>query len=165
ATMDYLALQRENGVPAHKLKLKQGCICTIMRNLDINKGLVKNRRMVVEHLHEKLVQICLIESTSERRTFCISCITFDFQPNYCPWKIQRRQFPLRLAYATTFNSCQGLTLNRIVFDFQSSVFSYGQLYCSVSRVRNREACRKPMSKDNVTGVTTNVVYQELLLHS
>jgi len=46
--MDFLSLQRESGIPAHQLSQKEGCICTIMRNLDIDEGLVKNRQVLVE---------------------------------------------------------------------------------------------------------------------
>ena len=162
-SMDYLSLQQENGVPAHELNLKQGCVCTIMRNLDINEGSVKNRRVVVEKLLERVVEVRLIDTSSHRRTFCIPRITFEFQPKNCPWTIQRRQFPLRLAYATTFNSCQGLTLDKVVLDLRTSVFTHCQLYCSVSRVRHRNACKKLMEEENETGTTRNVVYQELLL--
>jgi hypothetical protein len=161
--MDFLSLQRESGIPAHELSLKEGCISTIMRNLDINEGLVKNRRVLVERLHERVIKIRLIDTSSPRQTFCIPRITFEFQPRNCPWTIQRRQFPLRLAYATTFNSCQGLTLEKVVLDLRTNVFSHGQLYCSVSRVRHRNACKKLMGKDNETGAAKNVVYQELLL--
>jgi hypothetical protein len=136
-----------------------------MRNLDVNEGLVKNRRVVLESLHRKIAEIRLLDSNAPNTTFCIPRITFQFQPNYCPWTIQRRQFPLRLAYATTFNSCQGLTLDKVVLDFRTDVFAHGQLYTSISRVRNREACRKLLSEDNITGETKNVVYRELLLAS
>jgi hypothetical protein len=63
----------------------------------------------------------------------------SFQPARCPWTIERRQFPLRLAYATTFNSCQGLTLDRVVLDLRTDVFAHGQLY---TRVRNRYSCER-----------------------
>ena len=36
----------------------------------------------------------------------------------------RRQFPLTAAYATTFNSCQGLTLDRMGADLTKPVFSH-----------------------------------------
>jgi hypothetical protein len=162
-TPEYLSLQHESGIPTHDLKLKRGCICTIMRNLDINESLVKNRRIMVQNLHDKVIDICLIDSTSPHRTFYLPRITFEFQPHRCPWTIQRRQFPLRLAYATTFNSCQGLTLNKVVLDLRSSVFSHGQLYCSVSRVRHRGSCRKLMAEENCSGKARNVVYRQIVL--
>lgn len=46
----------------------------------------------------------------------------------------RRQFPLAPAYATTFNSCQGLTLDRVGVDLTVPMFSHGQLYTALSRI-------------------------------
>ncbi|KAF9516607.1 hypothetical protein BS47DRAFT_1292211, partial [Hydnum rufescens UP504] len=46
-----------------------------------------------------------------------------------------KQFPLWLAYSTTFNSCQGQTFDFIVLDGRSNVFSHGWLYTAISRVR------------------------------
>jgi hypothetical protein len=49
--------------------------------------------------------------------------------------IQRRQFPLRVAYAVTFNKLQGNTLMRAVVDPRCQAFAQGQLYVALSRVR------------------------------
>ncbi|CAG8668261.1 7543_t:CDS:1, partial [Scutellospora calospora] len=51
---------------------------------------------------------------------------------YCSWTVHRKQFLLRLAYSTTFNSYQGLTLDRIVIDLRIYVFAHGQLYIAIS---------------------------------
>jgi hypothetical protein len=48
----------------------------------------------------------------------------------------RCQFPLAPAYATTFNSCQGLTLDIVGVDLTRPVFSHGQLYTALSRIRH-----------------------------
>ena len=98
-----------------------------------------------------IITIRLIGSNSanDRNIFCIPRINFSFQPTRCPWTVNRRQFPLRLAYATTFNSCQGLTLDRVVLDLRSDVFAHGQLYTAVSRVRNRSCIRRLMREDMV----------------
>lgn len=50
----------------------------------------------------------------------------------------RRQDPLALAYCTTFNSCQGLTLDKVGVDITIPVFSHGQLYTALSRIRRQE---------------------------
>ena len=77
--------------------------------------------------------------------------------------MQRKQFPLRLAYATTFNSCQGLTLDRAVIDLRVPPFAHGQLYTSISRVRHRNHIRSFFNQDNEEGLTSNIVYRDLLL--
>ena len=88
-------------------------------------------------------------------------IRFDFTPTHASWTVQRLQFPLRLAYATTFNSCQGLTLDRVGVDLTVPVFSHGQLYTALSRIRNRAHATVLLAVDG--GDTQNVTYNELLL--
>lgn len=63
-------------------------------------------------------------------------IHFDFSPPRTSWTVQRLQFPLGLAYTSTFHSCLGLTLDQVVLDVQTDVFAHGQLYTAISRVRN-----------------------------
>ncbi|KAI6019284.1 hypothetical protein PISMIDRAFT_121718, partial [Pisolithus microcarpus 441] len=71
------------------------------------------------------------------------------------------QFPLAPAYASTFNSCQGLTLDSVGLDLTNPVFSHGQLYTALSRVRHRDhAC---VLSCNDEDTTTNVTYHEILL--
>jgi len=76
--------------------------------------------------------------------------------------IRRKQFPLRLAYATTFNSCQGLTFDRVGIDARGDVFAHGQLYTALSRVRSRADAWLliPPDKHDVA----NIVYNRLLPH-
>jgi len=64
ATMDFLSLQRQNSILAHRLCLKERCINTILRNLDINDALVKNRQVSVERLNERVIEIFLIDTSS-----------------------------------------------------------------------------------------------------
>ena len=78
------------------------------------------------------------------QTHCIPCINFNFRPPYMSYTICHRQFPLKLAYVTTFNSCQGLTFDKVVIDGHCDVFAHGQLYtalsCWKSGVRGGHAC-------------------------
>ena len=75
----------------------------------------------------------------------------------------RRQFPLAPAYATTFNSCQGLTLDKVGIDLISPVFSHGQLYTAMSRMRKREDGMLRIRRNCNT--IENVTFRELLLNS
>jgi hypothetical protein len=114
-----------------------------------------------------VVQVQLLQrpctSSSPSPTFFLPRITFEFRPHRANWTVQRRQFPLRLAYATTFNSCQGLTLDRVVLDLTLPVFAHGQLYTSLSRVRAAVDIRILRDPNDVDQDTVNVVYHELLL--
>ena len=76
-------------------------------------------------------------------------------------QLVHRQFPLAPAYATTFNSCQGLTLDKIGVDLSKPVFSHGQLYTALSRIRHRRDAIIYLSAGETQ--TTNVVFPEILI--
>jgi hypothetical protein len=168
AEADLLSMLHESGVPPHALSLKIGCNASIMRNLSIEKGLVKNARVQVVSLLPNVIEVRLLQQlqpSSEQAdsTFYLPRIVFEFKPQRANWTVQRRQFPLRLAYATTFNSCQGLTLDRVVLDLTMPVFAHGQLYTSLSRVRTSWDIHILRNPDETDHSTLNVVYHDLLL--
>jgi len=68
--------------------------------------------------------------------FLLPRVEFFFKLPGNTWTVYRKQFPLRLAYANTYNSAIGLTLNRAVFDLRTEVFSHGQLYTSHKLLRD-----------------------------
>ncbi|PVF90961.1 hypothetical protein CPB86DRAFT_720334, partial [Serendipita vermifera] len=58
------------------------------------------------------------------------------------------------------NSCQGMTLDKVVIDLRTDVFAHGQLYTALSRIRSREDAFILKSPDKDT--VKNVVYQRLI---
>lgn len=135
-----------------------------MRNLSVRKGLVKNSRVIIRELHRRFIQVQVIDNRTNTlgEVHCIPRIRFQFNPAYSSWTVQRVQFPLRLAYACTFNSCVGLTLDKAVVDQRTAVFAHGQLYTALSRVRTRTDCRLFFNVGDGPDAV-NVVYKELLL--
>lgn len=144
-----------------------------MRNLDVSKGLVKNARVRIIGLHSRVVEVALMrenfDPTSNQRYIeerhFIPRISFSWKPGRFPFTVLRKQFPLRLAYATTFNSCQGLTLAKAMIDLRVEVFAHGQLYTALSRVRNRNDLRTLTIGNVAEQWTRNIVYKSLLLYS
>ena len=90
----------------------------------------------------------LISSSTNGQSFTSPHISFDFHPQYTSWTVQRRQFPLRLTYATNFSSCQGLTLDKVVLDLTHPAFAHGQLYTSLSRVCQGSDIHVLLAPDN-----------------
>lgn len=159
---NFLAQITSRDAPNHDLHLKVGAICSIMRNLSSAKGLVKNQRVVVVAMKARYIEVKLLNRGHwPDVTHCIPRIIFDFRPPYISYTVWRKQFPLRLAYSTTFNSCQGLTFDMVVIDGHSDVFAHGQLYTAVSRVRTRQDAWVYMPDERLD--VANVVYPKLLM--
>ena len=142
------------------MPLKINAICAIQRNIAVEKGLVRNARVQIIALHRRFVEV---QKLDDNEVHCLPRITFAFQPHGTDWTVVRKQFPLRLAYATTFNSCQGLTLTRAAIDLRIDPFAHGQLYTALSRVRHRDDCLLIFSEENEERDSANVVYKSLLL--
>lgn len=82
-----------------------------------------------------------------------------------PFKLKRRQFPIRPAFAMTINKAQGQTLQRTGLFLPTPVFSHGQLYTGLSRVGSpdRIVVALPAAQRRATGnYVHNVVYKEIL---
>jgi hypothetical protein len=92
---------------------------------------------------------------------------YTHSQNIIPSSVATRSYiatlPVSLApaYATTFNSCQGLTLEIVEVDLTRPVFSHGQLYTAPSRIRHHNDAKAHLCPGETT--TTNVTYQEILI--
>ncbi|KAL4585972.1 hypothetical protein LXL04_010600 [Taraxacum kok-saghyz] len=83
-----------------------------------------------------------------------------------PFKLRRKQFPVRLCFAMTINKAQGQTIPNVGVYLPEPVFSHDQLYVALSRGISRGNTKvlvKSVEKSNVDEVyTSNVVYKEVL---
>ena len=154
------------GFPAHQLIVKTNSIFRLLRNFSVDKGLVKNKRVIIIALGRRIITVQCIEdrlSTGEARLgeiYHLPRIMFEEQLQN-GHTLQRLQFPIAPAYATTFNSCQGLTLTRVAIDLTHPVFSHGQLYTALSRIRHRSHAIIRLRPGE--SCTVNVTFHELLL--
>lgn len=90
-------------------------------------------------------------------------INFHFQPQGFNYVVHRKQIPLALCYATTFNGCQGLTVQKLGLDLRRAVFSHGQLYSAMTRVPDAENVLILKYVDDFSTSTSNIIWKELLL--
>ena len=79
-----------------------------------------------------------------------------------PFKLFRRQLPIRLCFAMTINKSQGQTLHTVGVDLRTPVFTHGQLYVALSRVTDVGRLKVLLPEENGRK-TINEVYEEVLL--
>uniref|UniRef100_A0A8D8TLU8 ATP-dependent DNA helicase n=2 Tax=Cacopsylla melanoneura TaxID=428564 RepID=A0A8D8TLU8_9HEMI len=152
------------GVPNHALRLKIGCVCLIMRNLNIADGLVNGTKVIVTAISPRLITVRMPGSTE---LFAIPRITFKFSIIVgSPLEVIRRQFPLVLAYAMSGHKSQGQTIDYVGLDLRSECFTHGLLYVMLSRVRSPDNILVLVLPERVqegVAYVKNIVYEDLLL--
>ena len=118
------------------------------------KGLVRNARVQILVLHRHSIEVRLLQSN---QTHCIPLLPQAIGPS------NEDNSPLRLAYATTFNDCQGLMLAKTTLDLRIDPFAHGQLYTALSRVRSKRDSLVIFSATSENHDTANEVSPSLLL--
>ncbi|CAG8795046.1 15090_t:CDS:2, partial [Gigaspora margarita] len=76
--------------------------------------------------------VVVTDSCPGSRVF-ISRIVLEPSNTELPFKLQRRQFPIKLAFALTINKAQGQTIPNLGLYLPEPVFTHGQLYVALSR--------------------------------
>ena len=156
---EYLHSLDANGTPPHLLELKIGCPIMLLRNLNPSQGLCNGTRLVVTNLRPHVLEAEVMCGAKKGLKVFIPRI--DFIPQMgLPFDFKRRQFPVRVCYAMTINKSQGQTLDHVGLYLERPVFTHGQLYVAMSRVKRSRNLKIFTGKKEST--TRNVVYKEIL---
>ena len=142
-----------------------------MRNVNVIDGLTNNTRVQVKMILENAV---VAELTTQPYTrFILPRIRFHYRlPFSRSFEIVRTQFPLRRAFALTYNKSQGQTLIKVLLDVRSHLFNHGSLYVGLSRVQlysnvafflnDYRIYKCPHNIYDGCPVIRNIVYDEVL---
>ena len=132
-TPEFLRSVKSTSLPPGELRIKIGCPLILMRNLSPSIGLCNGSRMIVIGMSERVLQVRLIGGDHDGQFALIPRISLipTSTPNYT-FKIRRRQFPVRLAFAVTINRSQGQSVKYVGLDLRIPVFAHGQLYVALS---------------------------------
>ncbi|XP_057779230.1 uncharacterized protein LOC130997807 [Salvia miltiorrhiza] len=159
-TPEFLNSIKCSGVPNHELFLKVGTPIMLLRNIDHANGLCNGTRLVVTKLGNHVLEAKILMGDNAGEKVLIPRMTLTPADPRLPFKFQRRQFPIIVSYAMTINKSQGQSLSHVGLILQKPVFTHGQLYVAISRVRSRSGL-KILVCDNDSSRTTNVVYKEV----
>ena len=164
--MEVLNVIESGALPPHVLTLKVGAPIMLLRNLDALNGLCNGTRLIVKSLMRNLIEATIETGAFAGSVVCIPKIKL-FSAETDAMQFQRIQFPIRLAFAMTINKAQGQTLDRAGLYLPKPVFSHGQLYVALSRVRQKESIKILIGKSSsipaqyAKNHTRNVVYKEV----
>jgi hypothetical protein len=126
--------------------------------------MTKNTRVLILKITQRTVRV---QTLSEPvKSFSFPRINFKFRLPYGnSFRLLRRQFPLRLAYAISINKAQGMEGEKMVIDGRVSPFMMGHAYVAATRVTSFKNIAILNTEEQVLDnapTLVNVVYPELL---
>ena len=89
----------------------------------------------------------------------IHIMDMNLSDSKLPFKMNRRQFPIIPSFAMTISKSHGQSMNNVGLYLPNPVFSHGQLYVALSRVKSIEGLKVLIIDKNKkpTKITTNIV--------
>ena len=129
----------------------------VLRNLSPQQGLCNGTKIIFQECIDKRLLKCTIAATGK--------VVFLADQKHFTFEWSRRQFPVRVAFATTINKSQGQTLKTVGVWLRQPVFTHGQLYVAFSRTgipdQLKIAIQPKLNQDAKS--TANPIYYEVLL--
>lgn len=114
------------------ITLKPGAQVMLTFNINVENRLVNGSRGVILKCFKNCVEV-KFKHTIETISYTTKELIVD------KIKISRSQIPLMLAWAVSIHKSQGATLDCAICDIGKTIFTEGQAYVALSRVRNLES--------------------------
>ncbi|QRV79983.1 ATP-dependent DNA helicase PIF1 [Ceratobasidium sp. AG-Ba] len=119
---EYLNTLNSASIPVSKLELKVGCPIMILHNLAPSQGVCNGTQAIVVHAGQRVLEVRLLTGSHTGNTVFLPPMTLSTEESDFGFVMDRRQFPVRLAFAMTINKSQGQSVKYIGLDFENAVF-------------------------------------------
>ncbi|GFR60140.1 ATP-dependent DNA helicase PIF1 [Elysia marginata] len=136
----------------------------LLLTLDPAKGHCNGTRYIrpIHQMHGHINDARVVCGPLAGKRIVIPRIPLKPSDNVFPFQMIRKQFLIRPSFAIIANKSQGQTLKKIGISFNTDFFPHGQLYVALRRVGSRQSVKIYPSIYPAPGVTSNVVYKEIL---
>ena len=97
---------------------------------------VMEHRLKIEKILQFSISAKIISGTKKRNRVLIPWMDLSSSQDEIPFKITRRQFPVRLDFAMTIHKSQGQTFKHVRVYLSCPIFNRGQLYGQLTNLTN-----------------------------
>ncbi|GBM40688.1 hypothetical protein AVEN_159662-1 [Araneus ventricosus] len=106
--LDFINALTPTRMPPHVLNLKVGAVIMLLRKLNQLAGLCNGTRLIIRKLMPNVIHAEILTGHIKGLHAFIPRITLSPSDSNLPFQLQRRQFPILLAFAMTINKSQGV---------------------------------------------------------
>ena len=151
-------------LPLYTLYLKLSYLVILLRNLDLSNSLYNRTQLVILSISYKLLYYLIFRTRRYREVVQLPYIPLKALSTNIGVKFTHQQFPIKLTFTITINKAQGQSLSTISLLLNLEVFSYSQLYITLSRITRIDSIYivLPLGDTIYIGRIKNIIYTKVL---